>query len=325
MRVFVTGGSGFIGSNVVRRLLGAGYDVRCLLRATSRLDRLQGLRYETARGDIRDLDSLRAGARDCDGILHIAGLSAWSDIESPDMPDVVVGGTRNVLAAARELGQRVVFISSSVAVNGSEDPTVHDEDSPNTLDLGRYRYARAKIEAEALCRRAAADGLPVIVVCPCEVYGPQDTALVTAGTLVDFARGSTVVLCHGGTSVVHVEDVAAGIVAAFERGRPGERYILGGDNISVKAMAELALDILGKRSRIVVLPTGLIRPIARAGGALRVPMPFNPAIIPYATMYWFMSNAKARRELGVEFRSARETLAPTLEWLREAGHIAQPA
>jgi dihydroflavonol-4-reductase len=207
-------------------------------------------------------------------------------------------------------------------VNGSAGPVLHDEQSPNTLDLARYRYARAKVEAEGLCRAAARDGLRVVVVCPCEVYGPNDTGLVTAGTLVDFARGSTVLVCDGGTSVVHVEDVAAGIVAAFERGRSGERYILGGDNVTIKEMAQLSLQILGKNSRLVVLPNGLIRGVARAGSALRVPLPFNPAIIPYATLYWFMSNAKAQRELGVTFRSARETLAPTLAWLREAGHIA---
>jgi dihydroflavonol-4-reductase len=322
MRVFVTGGNGFIGSVLVRRLLAAGYEVRCLLRPTSCRDRLAGLTYDVTLGDVRDRESLRTGARGCDGIIHVAGLAAWSDIESPLMPDVVVGGTRNVLDVARELGQRVVFVSSSVAVNGSAGPVLHDEESPNTLDLARYRYARAKVEAEGLCRRAAEAGLPVVVVCPCEVYGPNDTRLVTAGTLVDFARSSPVVVCDGGTSVVHVEDVAAGIAAAYERGRSGERYILGGENLTIKQMAQLALDILGKNSRLLVLPNGLIRPIARAGGALRVPLPFNPAVIPYATLYWFMSNAKAQRELGVTFRSARETLAPTLAWLKEAGHIA---
>lgn len=320
-RIFVTGGNGFIGSVVVRRLVAGGYRVRCLLRETSRTERLRGLPYETARGDVRDPDSLRAGFAGCDGALHLAGLSAWSEIDSPRMREVVVGGTHHLVEAARESGVRTVFVSSSVTVNGSERPAVHDEESPRTLDLRPFRYAAAKADAEAECLAAAARGLPLVVVCPCEVYGPNDTDLVTARALVDIARSSPVLVCRGGTSVVHVEDVAAGIVAAFERGRSGERYILGGENVSVRDVARLVLDLLGRRAPIVTVPRVVIRSIARIGSALRLPLPFEPAVIPYATRYWFMSNEKARRELGVEFRAARDTLAPTLEWLLEAGHI----
>lgn len=199
---------------------------------------------------------------------------------------------------------------------------IFSEDTPSTLQLQHYTYSQAKSEAELLCREAAASGQSVTIVNPGEVYGPQDMALVTAGNLVDFAKSSPVLVCHGGTCIAHVEDVAAGIVAALERGRPGERYILGGENLTVRQLAELTLQILGQKKRIAFIPNPILRGIAAIASRLRLPLPFEPAVVPYATLYWFMDNSKARSELGISFRSARETLTPTLTWLRDAGLVA---
>jgi dihydroflavonol-4-reductase len=322
MTVLLTGGNGFIGSVVARQLVDEGRRVRCLLRETSRTERIDDLEAERVTGDVRDPESLRRAIVDCDAVFHLAGPSSWSDIASPLMPAVVVSGTRNVLdAAARGGGPRMVHVSSAASVNGSDTPVVHDETSACTLPLERFAYVKAKREAEALCRHAAEDGLPVTIVNPTEVYGPRDTGLVTSGTLVDFAGSTPAVVCNGGTSVVHVEDVARGIVAALDRGRPGERYILGGENLSVLQLARTTLEILGRPLKTLSVPRGALRFAARVGGALRLPLPFNPAVVPYATLYWFMSSAKAERELGVHFRSARETLADTLHWLRDTGHV----
>jgi dihydroflavonol-4-reductase len=323
MRVFVTGGNGFIGSTVVRMLVAQGHDVRCLLRPTSETSRIEDLPIERVIGDVRDATSLRTGVAGCDGVVHLAGLSSWKDIHSPLMHQVVIDGTRNLLEAVQECGgPRTVFVSSTVAINGTTSPIVHNEDNPSTLRLERYPYAGAKTKAEALCREAAASGQPVTIVNPGEVYGPQDTALITAGNLVDFAKSSPVLVCHGGTSVTHVEDVAAGIMAALEHGRSGERYILAGDNLTIRQLADLTLQILGQQKRIVSIPNPILRGIAAVGGRLRLPLPFEPAIVPYATLYWFMDNSKARSELGVTFRSARDVLVPTLSWLRDAGLVA---
>jgi len=321
LRVLVTGGNGFIGSVVVRALLDKGYRVRCLVREHSRTERIDGLPVERARGDVCDAASVRAAMGGCGAVIHLAGISRWADIHSPRMESVVVDGTTNVLDAARALGgPRTVFVSSAVAVNGSRRPVLHTEASASSLDVGRYAYARAKREAEARCRRAGADGVPVIIVNPGEVYGPDDTALVTAANLRDFARSRVVLVCNGGTSIAHVEDVAAGVVAALEKGRPGERYILGGDNLTIRQLAELTLAILGRRKPIWTVPNAVVRLLAGAG-RFGLPLPFDPTVIPYATLYWFMDNRKAREELHATFRSARETLAPTLAWLRAAGHV----
>jgi dihydroflavonol-4-reductase len=316
MKVFVTGANGFIGSVVTKKLVEDGHTVRALLRKTSRTTRIDGLPYERAHGDIRDAASVRVGMKGCEAVLHLASLSSWTDIHSPMMSEVVLGGTKNVLEAARANGKlRTVFVSSSTAINGSRDPVAHNEDSVMTLPIGSFRYIAAKREAENRCRAAAAAGLPVTIVNPGEVYGPDDVDKITAGNLLDFAKSSPVLVCEGGSSIVHVEDVASGIVAAMTKGRAGERYILGGDNLTIRQLAELTLGILGQKKAILNLPNWLVSGVARVGGALRIPLPFNPAVIPYAVRYWFMDSTKAQRELGVTFRSARQVLEPTLAWL----------
>ena len=326
MRVLVTGGSGFIGSVVVKSLIAEKHVARCLLRATSNTERHDGLTYERADGDIRDADAVRNAMDGCDAVIHLASLSSWNDITSPLMKDVVEGGTRNILEAARQrpAGQRprVVFVSSILAVAGSDHPETFDESSPFELDDRKLVYSRSKRAAEALCLEAFhEDGVPTIIVNPGEVYGPNDTALITACNLIDFAKSKPVLVCNGGTSVVYVDDVALACVRAMEKGRPGERYILGGDNVSIRELATLCLELLGQKKSVVQVPNALLKGITKVATTLHVPLPFNPHVIPYATKFWFMSSDKAQRELGVSFRSARDTLAPTLAWLKESGRI----
>jgi dihydroflavonol-4-reductase len=133
--------------------------------------------------------------------------------------------------------------------------------------------------------------------------------------LIDFATSTPVLVCRGGTCVVHVDDVADGIIAAMERGRAGERYILGGENVSIRELAELVLALVGRRATIVEVPNGLARFVTKVAMRLHVPLPYNPHVVPYATRYWFADSSKAQRELGVGFRGARETIGATLEWL----------
>ena len=322
MRVFVTGGNGFIGSVVVRLLAGRGWRVRCLLRPTADTRRLAGLDFERVEGDIRRPQEWTEAVAGCDAAIHLASISNWSQMSSGEMESVIVGGTRNLLSAAAEAGcSKVVHVSSSLAVCGSVKPRIFDETTVNVLNLRKLRYARAKTLAEDLCRQAVQRGLHVVIVNPCEVYGPNDTTLVTARNLIDFAKSSPVLVCAGGTSVAHVDDVADGILAALERGRAGERYILGGENLTVRQIAELTQELLGRKKRILQLPNWLVRGLAWAGRKLRLPLPFDAEVIPYATRYWLMDSSKARRELGVSFRNARDTLRPTLQWLQEAGYV----
>jgi dihydroflavonol-4-reductase len=322
LKVFITGGNGFIGSVVVRQLISAGHDVRLLLRPTSRVDRIADLRFERAAGDVRDLASVRAGMSGCDCTIHLAAPGGWEAETATTLATVIENGTRNVLTAAEGLpSHRVVHVSSTAAVSASSEPRIFDERTPFNVSDDSLKYAHAKHRAELKALEAFRQGVPVVIVNPAEVYGPNDTALGTAGNLVDFAKSIPVMVCTGGTSVVHVDDVAAGIIAALQRGRPGERYILGGENVTIRQLAELVLELVGRRAPIVTVPNGLLRLVSRAAVRTKIPVPFNPHAAMYATHYWFVNNTKARRELGVTFRPARRTVAATIEWLRSAGHL----
>ncbi|MDA0929791.1 MAG: NAD-dependent epimerase/dehydratase family protein [Bacteroidetes bacterium] len=321
-KIFVTGAAGFIGSRVVKLALDAGYEVRCLVRNSTNLRRLEGLKYEPFIGDITSSDSMQEGIKGCTAVIHLASLSNWKDIHSPKMPLVVIEGSRNVLNAARDNGNLpMVYVSSSTAVDGTEEKVILNEDSPLTLSKANFVYPHAKKQVEGMCKEYAAEGLPVCIVNPTEVYGPQDWEKITCGNLIDFATTKTIQLAEGGTSIVHVDDVAQGILAALEKGKPGERYILGGENMEFKDLAALAMEILGKPAKISMISRKMLLTLAWISKTFKINMGFEPAVIPYAVKYWFVDNSKAKKDLGIQFRPPREILEPTLNWVKEVGWL----
>jgi dihydroflavonol-4-reductase len=321
MKVFVTGGNGFIGSRVVRQLHAQGHELRCLVRETSKTHRIDMVPFERHVGDVRDVDSLVAGMDGCDGVIHLASISSWDQIRSPVMRIVVVDGTRNVLEAAkRSGGLRTVFVSSCAAINGTVEPEILDETAAFTLDPKTYVYAGAKHDAEAICAEYAADGLPVITVNPCEVYGPEDEDLITASYLLDALKDWPVMSLYGGTAVAHVEDIANGIIGALEKGRGGERYILGGENLFVRQVMEKTLKAGGQEGKYILqLPNGITKAVIKGLAKLHLPTPVIPDIVDYGTLFWFVDCSKAQQELGYTYRSADETIADVVGWLVESG------
>ena len=324
MKVLVTGASGFLGSGVVPALLECGHEVRCLVRAQSDTERIQGLDWERVEGDILDRDSLDLAMSGCQGVIHLAGTSDWMEIGRESTWASIVDGTHLTLEAAREAGcERFVFVSTISSINGSDAPVLMTEETECTLPLEHpaFLYVKAKIAAEVLCREVAQDGFGVVIANPPETYGPNDTDLITARNLINLYQSKPVLVTRGGALVGYIDDVARGIVAALEKGRSGERYVLGGENCHVPVLARTMFDILGENRRIIRLPNWLVRLITFLGSRLHLPLPYNPLIIPYATRFWHFDTQKARRELGVEFRGLRESLTPTLQWLRESRRI----
>ena len=322
-KIFVTGGAGFIGSRVVKQLIDNGYEVRCLLRKTTNTRRIDGLKYERFDGDITDGNSLKEGMKGCTGVIHLASLSSWKDIKSSKMPQVVIEGSKKVLDAAKENGNiKTVYVSSSTAVDGTDENKILNEDSPLTLPRNKhYIYAHAKKEVEDYCKERAKAGQPITIVNPTEVYGPYDYDKITCGNLIDFATTKTVQLAKGGSSIVYVDDVAAGIIAAFEKGRSGERYILGSDNMEFEDLAKVSLELMGVEKPIKGIGRGMLMNLAWMSKTFGINMGFEPAVIPYAVKYWFVDNTKAKEELGVQFRGAKEILEPTLKWVKEEGML----
>ena len=156
----------------------------------------------------------------------------------------------------------------------------------------------------------------ITIVNPAEVYSPYDYQKITCGNLIDFATTKSIMVPKGGTSIVHVEDVAKGIVAALERGRPGERYILGSDNVTIEELAKMTLDILGIKKSTRRLPNWLLLQLASISKRFKINMGFEPEVVPYAVKYIFIDNSKARNELGISFRGARDILSSALNWVK---------
>ena len=324
MKVFVTGGNGFIGSRVCRRVVAEGHELRLNLRKSSNTSRLEGLSYETHLGDVRDAESMRAGAEGCDAIIHLASLSAWDQIRSPLMREIVVDGTRNVCEAARlNGGQRVVFVSSVTAIGGTKDPVIQDETASFSLPAEPFIYAHAKREAEAICREYAKEhGVHTVIVSPCEVYGPEDHDFITASYLRDAIKDWPAMAVNGGTAVAHVDDIAGGIVAGLTKGRSGERYILGGDNVHARDIIKMTLAAAGKEGKFILqLPNGLTLWAITALARMGIPTPVHPDLMAHAVLYFYVDCKKAKEELGYTYTPAPEVIADVVGWLKSAGHV----
>lgn len=323
MRIFLTGGHGFIGSRVTRLLVARGDDVTLLLRPKSDTSRVKEQRWTRADGDLLDLGSLERGMKGHDAVIHLACISSWAQMGSGELERVILEGTKNVLEAAKRNGiKRVVFVSSAAAVAASDGPTVFDEASAFNLEHSglRYAVAKKKAEDEAIAFARAAN-LELVIVNPAEVYGPEDDQFVTAGNLRDVLTSWAALGCDGGTSVVHVEDVAHGILLALEKGRACERYILGGDNLSIAELIRHTLSAAGQNKPVLILPTWLIKGLIKTLAALRLPTPLDPQVVEYATRYWFMSSDKAKKELGYTARPGNVAIASAVKWLAEKGHV----
>ena len=327
MRAFVTGGTGFIGGAVARRLLEAGHEVRALVRPSADTRQLDGLPTERVEGDLRDATSLRRGVAGCDSVFHVAALYSYWGHPWEDFYQVNVEGTRRLLEAAREASVSRIVYTSSIAVLGiPEDGSPGTEDTPSRLPDMIGNYKRSKFLAEEVARDCARQGLPVIIVNPGAPVGVGDHKPTPTGQLiVNFLNGRMPAYVDTGLSIVDVEDVAAGHLLAAERGRVGERYILGGENLTLRQVLDILAE-LSCRPRVKVrIPRAVALGWAYADVALAW---LNPRRTPYATpekvrlsrKCEYFDSGKAVRELGLPQTPARDALRKAVEWYREQGY-----
>ncbi|MEW5869918.1 MAG: hopanoid-associated sugar epimerase [Chloroflexota bacterium] len=328
MRTFVTGGTGFVGGAVVRRLLADGHQVRALVRPGSNTRQLDGLEVERVTGDLGDAAALRAGMKGCEWVFHVAALYAYWGYTWEQFYQANVAGTRRVLEMAGESGvQRVIYTSSIATLGLPGDGSPGDEDTPVTLADMSGSYKRSKFLAEEAAHEFAGQGLPLVIVNPAAPVGVGDHKPTQTGKMIlDFLKGGMPAYVDTGLTVVDVEDVAEGHLLAAEGGRTGERYILGGENLSLKQILDLLAEISGRPPTRVRIP----RTVAMAWAYLDTGLArLNPRHIPTATpdavrasrKPEYFSSAKAVRELGFPQTPAREALRKAVEWYRQNGYV----
>jgi dihydroflavonol-4-reductase len=327
MKALVTGATGFVGAAVARALLRAGWQVRVLARGASDRRNLQGLNVEVATGDLLDPDSLSPALAGMQALFHVAADYRLGARDPAPLYRINVDGTRHLLAAARQAGvQRVVYTSSVATIGIPADGSPGREATPAVLGDMIGHYKRSKFLAEEVARDAARD-LPVIIVNPSTPVGPGDIKPTPTGQLVrDAACGRMPAYVDTGLNIVHVDDVAEGHLMAYHRGRVGERYILGGEDLTLRdILAAIAMQV-GRRPPRIRLPAALVLPLAYAAAGWSRATGLSTRItvegVRMARKRMFFSSAKAVQELGYHWRPPDQAFADAIAWLRQQGLLS---
>jgi dihydroflavonol-4-reductase len=327
MRALVTGATGFIGGNLARELLDFGYEVRVLVRDGSDLRALQGLNPEIARGDLLDSASLERALDGCDVLFHAAAAYTLWTPNPETVYDVNVGGTVRLLTAAKALAiRRVVFTSSesTVAVVANGRPG-GEEGTTRLADLAGH-YKRSKLMAEEAALRFCHEGLPVVVVNPTTPVGAGDVKPTPTGQFIlDFINGRMPAYVDTGLNLVDVADVARGHRLAMERGRVGERYLLGNRNVTFREILSLLAGITGRPAPNRRVPLGLALVAAHVNELISRRITGRPPRIPLAGVktarkYRHFDCSKSIRELGMPQTPVDEALTRAVLWFRENGY-----
>ncbi|MBV8755215.1 MAG: NAD-dependent epimerase/dehydratase family protein [Hyphomicrobiales bacterium] len=325
--ILLTGASGFIGSAVARLLVEEGFSVRALVRSQSRRDHLSALGIEIVEGSINAPAVVAAALARCRYLVHVAAdYRLWA----PDRSEIFatnVEGTRVVMEQARKAGvERVVYTSSVATVRPRPDGSPADEADFMSEGAASGAYQHSKIMAERLVRDMVEQGLPAVIVNPATVIGPNDARPTPTGRIIiAAATGRIPAFVDTGLNLVHVDDVARGHVAALRRGRIGERYILGGDNVRFARMLAAIAALAGRRPPRLRIPWYAGLPAALVAEAAARVTGREPLAtlegVRHARERMFFSTAKAEKELGIRARPYQAALADALDWFRGAGYL----
>jgi dihydroflavonol-4-reductase len=330
MKALVTGATGFVGSHVAEVLAEQGADLRLLVRASSDLRNVQGLKADRVIGDLRDPTSIEKAMAGCDVVFHVAAdYRLW--VRDPEqMYRANVEGTRAILEAARTNGVRRVVYTSSVATMGfAANGRPADEDSPVSLDNMIGHYKRSKFMAEEVALEAGRSGMDVVVVNPSTPVGERDIKPTPTGRIVvDFLKKKFPAYVDTGLNLVDVRECARGHVAALEKGRSGERYILGGENLTLKQILDKLAAITGLPSPkirvpyVLALATGVVDEVVTGRIRGREPRATIDAV-RMGRKKMFVSCTKAERELGWKMVPVDDALRRAAEWFQANGYAAR--
>lgn len=331
MKAFVTGATGFVGSHVAELLQQQGADLRLLVRSGARTDNIAFLKAERVEGDLRNFESLRRGMSGCEVVFHVAADYRLWVRDPQEMYRVNVDGTLAVMDAARQAGVKRVVYTSSVATMGFlQDGTIVDEETPVGLSNMIGHYKRSKFKAEQAAIAAGRSGAPVVVVNPTTPIGERDIKPTPTGRIiVDFLNRNFPAYVDTGLNLADVKEVARGHLLAMEKARPGERYILGGENLSLKQILDKLAAISGVPSPTMQVPHGVALGYAAFDqfftGVLRRKEPrATVEAVRMGRKKMFASSAKAERELGYRAVPVEDALRRSSLWFLQHGYVHQP-
>jgi len=327
MRIFLTGATGFVGHHVARALAAEGAQLRMLVRKTSNLANLEGIAGETHVGDLADPETLRAGLTGCDAVMHVAADYRLWIPDPASMYKINVEGTRELLRMAHEAGvPRVVYTSSVATMHFRTDGIVINEDTPVSIKDMVGHYKRSKFLAEQEAIQAAQAGQSVVILNPTTPIGPNDAKPTPTGRIfVDFLNGRFPAYMDTGLNLVDVSEVARAHVAALTKGQPGHRYILGGENLTLKQILDKMAAITGLPSPTVKIPVAVAATYAFfeewITGRIRGKEPratLEEVMMGRKKMY--ASSARAQQELGFRIAPVYPAMRAAIEWFRAHGY-----
>ena len=324
MKSLVTGATGFLGSAVMRCLLTAGHEVRVLVRSDSDRRNLENFPVEITEGDLRDYKSLKCATSGCDNLFHVAAdYRLW--VPDPEtMYEINVNGTQALIIAAAEAGIKRIIYTSSVATLGlNQDGSPANEETPSNFATITGYYKRSKYQAEQIVKKLTDDHhLPLTIVNPSTPIGPGDIRPTPTGRVVlDTLMGKMPAYVNTGLNIAHVDDIAHGHLLAYQHGKPGERYILGGDNMMLLQILQTIDEINEIRTNRLKIPINLMLPMAWCMEKIATFTHTEPRAtldsIHMAKKLMFFSSEKAHRELGYRYRPAIEALKDAVKWFKE--------
>jgi dihydroflavonol-4-reductase len=325
--VLVTGASGFVGSAVARLLAARGFDVRVLVRNSSPRANLEGYMCSVVEGDMRNAADMRTAAKGARYLFHVAADYRLWAIDPEEIVRNNLNGTRIVMEAARDAGvERIVYTSSVATLKPGTLEAPSGESERLNPDEAIGAYKRSKVVAERLVEDMVAGGLPAVIVSPSTPIGPRDIKPTPTGRIiVEAASGRVPAFVDTGLNLVHVDDVAEGQLLAFKKGRIGESYILGGENVSLKEMLHVIANLAGRRPPRVKLSRMPLYPLAHAAEAVARWTGKEPFLtvdaLKMSAHHMFFSSTKAQTELGYRARPYRQALVDALDWFLAADSV----
>ena len=330
MKTLVTGSTGFLGSAILRKLLEDGREVKVLIREKSNTTNIDGIDVEIAYGDLRDSDSLQSALNGCDVLYHTAAYYSLWDQNKQIIYDINVEGTRKILKAAQLKNiEKVVYTSTVGCVGLNKDTTPSNEDTPFDLNTLSNDYKQSKYQAEQVVLEFARNGLPVVIVNPSTPVGPRDIKPTPTGKIIlDFLNRKMPAYLETGLNLIDVDDCARGHILAEQKGIPGERYILGNQNMSLFDILITLEKITGLKAPRIKMPFWVALSAGWACEMISNNLTGKPPAVPLAGVkmakyFMYFDSSKAIQKLGLPQNSTENALRRSVDWFKDNNYLTR--